>query len=202
MTTPPSRPVPPGYPPGAPPRPQRFRPSWAWFVVGAALIVVGLAVGVGLAIWTLSPFFSTDARVPTDGRPHVIEVGTDGDRMLWHDDDLDALDCRIVDLASARELPLRPAGSTLTRETPGDGELVGGHRFAPGSGDLEVTCRATTDADDGPAKIVIGPAPSLTGFVGGLIAAIAVSGALGILGLATLIITGVLWATRPARSRT
>jgi hypothetical protein len=205
---PPSYPVPSGYPPGTPPRPQRYRPSWAWFVVGAGLIVVGLAAGVALFVWTLSAFFSTDARVPADGQPHTVTVGTDGDRMLWRGDDVLDPACRIVDTANGRELRLRPVGADLSRDTPRDGEMVAAYRFAPGSGELEVTCTVQSDVGGDPdwqmtfgEKVVIGPAPSIGSFVVGIVATIAVPGLLGVLGLATLIVTGVLWATRPARPK-
>lgn len=208
MTTPPpSYPVPSGYPPGQPPRPQKYRPSWAWFLVGGGLIALGLVAGVALFIWTLSAFFTTDARVPADGEPHAVTVDTDGDRMLWRDDDVFDPGCRIVDRASGREIPLRPVTSQFSRST-GDDDLVAAYRFAPGSGDLEVTCSAQADTGGDPdwemswgEEVVIGPAPSVGGFVGGLIATIAVPSLLGLFGLATLIVNGVFWATRPARPK-
>ncbi|MFC7496143.1 MULTISPECIES: hypothetical protein [unclassified Nocardioides] len=203
---PPSYPVPPGYPPVPPPRPTKYRPSWAWFVVGGVLIVVGLAAGVALFIWTLSAFFTTDARVPADGQPHVVTVGTDGDRMLWRDDDVFDPGCRIVDTATGEEIRLHPVTSQLSRNT-GDGERIASYRFDPGSGQLEVTCAPQSgpdadgfdDRDPEIQDVEIGPAPSVGGFIGGLIATIAVPTLLGLLGLATLVVTGVLWATRPAR---
>lgn len=214
MTTPPSQPppsypVPSGYPPGQPPRPQKYRPSWVWFLVGAGLIVVGGVAAVGLFIWTLAAFFTTDARVPIDGRPHTVTVDTDGDRMLWRSDDVFDPGCRVVDTATGEEIRLRPVTSQFTRDT-GDGDFVAAYRFAPGSGELEVTCSATPGADLGSEdrlgdpddrQVVIGPAPTVGGFVGGLIATVAVGGLLGLLGLATLIVNGVLWATRPARPK-
>lgn len=172
-----------------------------WFVVGVGLILVGLVAGVALFIWTLAPFFSTDARVPADGRPHVVEVGTDGDRMLWHDDDLADPGCRLVDQASGRELSLRPVDHEFTRATPRHGDLIAAYRFAPGSGHLEVTCSGPVADDDGFEDVVIGPAPNIRSFVGGLIATIAVAAFLGLLGLVTLIVTGVLWTIRPARPK-
>ena len=196
---PPSYPVPSGYPPGQPPRPTKYRPSWAWFLVGGGLIVVGGLAAVGIFVWTLSAFFTTDARVPTDGQPHAVSVGTDGDRMLWRSDDVFDPGCQVVDTATGEEIRLRPVTSQLTRNT-GDGDYLAAYRFAPGSGDLEVTCRASRDGDDSEG-VVIGPAPTVGGFVGGLIATVAGGGLLGLLGLATLIVNGILWATRPARPK-
>jgi hypothetical protein len=214
MTTPPpSYPVPPGQPPGQPwgqplGQPPRYRPSWVWFLVGAGLIVVGLAAGAALFIWTLAAFFTTDARLPADGRPHTVTVDTDGDRMLWRDEDVFDPGCRIVDTATGEEIRLRPVTSQLSRDFGGGGN-VAAYRFDPGSGELEVTCavQPPDTADDDPdwtmgwGDVEIGPAPSVGGFVGGLIATVAVPSLFGLFGLATLVVTGVLWATRPARPK-
>lgn len=209
---PPSYPVPPGYPPGRPPLPQKYRPSWAWFLVGGGLILVAVGIGVALFIWALWPFFSTDARVPADGRPHVVTVDTDGDRMLWRDDDVFDPGCRVVDTATGEEIALRPVTSQLSRDT-GDGEFVAAYRFSPGSGELEVTCAAGAEPDDlaDPTdpdwemgwgeEVVIGPAPNVGGMVVALAAGVIVPGVLGLAGLVMIIVTGILWATRPARPR-
>lgn len=203
---PPSYPVPSGYPPGQPPLPPKYRPSGWWFAVGAGLLVAALAAGIGLFVWTLAAFFSTDATVEADGQPHHVTVATDGDRMLWRDDDVFDPDCTIVDLATGDEVDLRPVTSQFTKDF-GEGEWTAAYRFDPGSGRLEVTC-GLGDPDTGAdwqmgwgQKVQIGPAPSIGGFVGGLIATIAVPSLLGLFGLATLIVTGVLWSTRSARPR-
>ncbi|MBA2953460.1 hypothetical protein GON03_03985 [Nocardioides sp. MAH-18] len=209
---PPSYPVPSGYPPGQPPRPQKYRPSWVWFLAGGALIVLAGLIGVALFVWALWPFFSTDARVPADGRPHVVSVDTDGDRMLWRDDDVFDPGCRVVDTATGEEIPLRPVTSQMTRDL-GDGEFVASYRFSPGSGELEVTCAAGVEADPDDAtdpdwrmgwgeEVVIGPAPNVGGMVAAMATGVIVPGLLGLAGLAMLVVTGVLWASRPARPRT
>jgi hypothetical protein len=201
---PPSYPVPSGYPPGHPPLPPKHRPSGWWFVVGGALIVLALAAGVGLFIWTLSAFFQTDATVAADGQAHEVTVDTDGQRMLWRDDDVFDPGCSIVDLGTGEQVELRPVTSQFTKDF-GEGEWTAAYRFDPGSGRLAVTCAAAPGLDDrgrdDGGEIQIGPAPSIGGFVGGLIATIAVPSLLGLFGLATLIVTGILWSTRPARPR-
>jgi hypothetical protein len=196
---PPSYPVPSGYPPGQPPLPPKHRPSGWWFVVGAGLIVAALVAAVGLFIWTLSAFFETDATVRADGQAHSITVDTDGDRMLWRDDDVFDPNCSIVDVRTGDQIDLRPVTSQFTKDF-GEGEWTAAYRFDPGSGSLEVTCAAARDLDDG-GEVQIGPAPSIGGFVGGLLATIAVPSLLGLFGLATLIVTGILWSTRPARPK-
>lgn len=195
---PPSYPVPSGYPPGHPPLPPKRRPSGWWFVVGSALIVAALVAGVGLFIWTLSAFFTTDATVPTDGTPHSITVDTDGERMLWRDSAVFNPDCTVVDRASGEQIDLRPVHSQITKEF-GDDEWTAAYRFDPGSGELEVACAALSGLRGGGQGVEIGPAPSVGGIVAGVVATIAVPSLLGLLGLATLIVTGVLWSTRPAR---
>jgi hypothetical protein len=196
---PPSYPVPSGYPPGHPPLPPKYRPSGWWFVVGGGLIVLALASAVGLFIWTLSAFFQTDATVAADGQPHEVTVETDGQRMLWRDDDVFDPGCSIVDLGSGEQVELRPVTSQFTKDF-GEGEWTAAYRFDPGSGRIAVTCAAPLSPDDG-GEVQIGPAPSIGGFVGGLIATIAAPSLLGLFGLATLIVTGILWSTRPTRPR-
>lgn len=196
---PPSYPVPSGYPPGHPPLPPKYRPSGWWFVVGGGLIVLALASAVGLFIWTLSAFFQTDATVAADGQPHEVAVETDGQRMLWRDDDVFDPGCSIVDLGSGEQVELRPVTSQFTKDF-GEGDWTAAYRFDPGSGRIAVTCAAPLSPDDG-GEVQIGPAPSIGGFVGGLIATIAVPSLLGLFGLATLIVTGILWSTRPTRPR-
>ncbi|GAA4690494.1 hypothetical protein [Nocardioides conyzicola] len=190
---PPSYPVPSGYPPGASPSPPKYRPSGWWFVVGAALVVAAVAAAVGLFVWTLSAFFSTDATVPADGRTHTVTVGTDGDRVLWRDTAVADPECAVVDTTTGDQVDLRVVTSHMTKDLNED-HWTAAYRFDPGSGRLDVTCAAGDEVE-------IGPAPSIGGFVGGIIATVAVPGLLGLLGLVTLIVTGVLWASRPARPK-
>jgi hypothetical protein len=204
---PPSYPVPSGYPPGQPPLPTRYRPSGWWFVLGGALVVAAIVAGIGLFVWTLSAFLTTDATVGADGQAHRVSVDTDGDRMLWVQAAVPAPDCEVVDTATGRPVALSPVTSHLTKDV-GDGEWRAAYRFAPGSGELEVTCAGAPDVGTGPdrqmtwgPKVQIGPAPSIGGFVGGVLATIAVPSLLGLSGVAILVVTGVLWATRPARPK-
>ena len=200
---PPSYPVTSGYPLGHPPLPQKYRPSWVWFLIGAAMVVVAALLGIALFVWALWPFFSTDARVPVDGRPHLVSVDTDGDRLLWRVEDLFDPLCTVVDAQTGSEMDLRPVTSQLTRDT-GDGEYVAAYRFDPGSGRLEVTCGADADADwfvGWGNDVAIGPAPQVGSIAIALLALVVGPGLLGLLGLATILVTGILWATRPARPK-
>ena len=209
MTQPPTQPPPPsgpppqppygvpsGYPPGQPPLPQKRRPSAGWFVAGIGLLLAAAAAAVGLFIWTLSGFLETDASLLADGQPHRVTVATDGDRMLW----LPGSDgrCRVVDLATGAPVHLRPVGGSYER-SDSHGDLRGAFRFDPGSGRLSVACITSTGATGD--EVVIGPSPRIASFVVGILATIFVPLLLGLAGLAVLIVTGILWATRPARPR-
>jgi hypothetical protein len=160
-------------------------------VVGGGLVAAGIAIGVGLFVWTVLGFMKTDATVAADGRPHQVSVGTDGDRMLWVHE-YDAADCSIVDRATGREVTYSPVTGSFTRSTGRD-EWVGDRRFDPGSGELRIIC----DAAGGPAQI--GPAPQIGTFVGGILGTILVPIALGLAGLVVLIVTGVRFATGAPR---
>lgn len=204
---PPSSPVPSGYPPGQPPLPTKYRPSGWWFVLGGGLIVAAFVAAVGLFICTLWPLIDTDATVPADGQTHRVTVGTDGDRMLWRDSDLFDPDCQVIDSGTGQPVDLRPVTSQFTRDF-GEGEWTAAYRFDPGSGQLDVTCASAPDIESDAdwemgwgSEVQIGPAPQVGTFVGGLIATIAVPTLLGLFGLATLIVTGVLWSSRPARPK-
>ena len=89
--------------------------------------------GSGSFVWTLSAFFSTDATLPADGRPHQVSVDTDGERVLWRDASLLDPVCTVVDLAIDEPVPLGPVGAQLTRDF-GRGTFVAAYRFAPGLG--------------------------------------------------------------------
>lgn len=194
-----SQPTPPPYGAPIPPRqtaqqPQRRRrPSGWWFVVGGGLVVAAVAVGIGLFVWTISAFLSTDATIDADGRPHEVSVGADGERMLWLEDGFDQR-CEIVDRATGKPMVLRPVGGDFTR-SDGSGDFGGAARFDPGSGQLRVTC----EGSDG--TVLIGPAPRIGAFVGGVFAMILIPLALGMLGLLVLIVTGVLFTTGAPRRR-
>ena len=184
-------PPPPYAAPLAPQPPRRRRPSGWWFVVGGGLILAGIAIGVGLFVWTVKGFVKTDATVRADGRPHIVLLEPEEQKMLWVHE-YDAARCSIVDRATGDEVAYSPVSGSLTRSTGGD-EWVGDRRFDSGSGQLEVTCNRS----GGPAQI--GPAPRVGAFVGGILAMILIPLALGGMGLVVLIVTGVRFATGEPR---
>jgi hypothetical protein len=176
-----------------PPEPPKARPSVIWFVVGALLLVAGVAAGIVLFVRIFdSGFLSVEARIPADGVAHQVTVDTDGDRYLW-EQQYGAADCVVLDADSGGAIALEPVGGTVTRSVNGDAwQAVAS--FDPGSGRLSVTCSAA----EGPAQI--GPALVVGDFVLRILLAILVPLLLVGLGLTVLIGTAILWATRPARN--
>ena len=178
------------------PVPEKVRPSWWWFVLGGGLLVAAAASGVGLFVWTLSGFLSTEATVAADGGAQVVEVGTDGERMLWVDERYAEPDCSLVDTATGEPVSDLRETTGDFRRSSGAAEWYGAYVFEPGSGRIEVTC---VGADE--VEVQIGPAPSLGGFGLGVLLTIAVPLVLGGLGLVVLLVTGILWSTRATTRR-
>lgn len=188
-----SPPAPPPYgvplPPAAPVR--RGRPSGWWFVLGGGLVVSAVAVGIGLFVWTISAFLSTDANIAADGAPHDVTVASDGDRMLWLEDGFGQR-CEIVDRTTGESVVLGPVGGSFSR-SDGSGDWHGAARFDPGTGSLRVTC------DPGEGAVLIGPAPRIGAFLGGIFATVLIPLGLGAVGVLILIVTTVLFATGAPR---
>jgi hypothetical protein len=169
------------------------RPSAAWFALGGLLVVAGAVAGVVLFVRIFSAgFLSVEATIPADGLAHEVTVDTDGDRFLW-EPQYGRADCEVRDQATDAAVELDPVGGTFIRSVNAEAwQAVA--RFDPGSGSLAVTC----SADEGPAQI--GPALVIEDFVVRIVLAIVVPLLLAGLGLAVLIVTGVLWLTRPRSS--
>jgi hypothetical protein len=169
-----------------PPKP---RPSGWWFVVGGGLMVVGLAVGVTAFVLLFRGIMATDASLPVDGVRHRVSVPTDGDRMIWADTRYQRPECTVVDRASGAEIALAPTSGDFERN---DQKAIA--RFDPGSGDLDVTCEGDTAT-----SVDIGPSPGTAGLVGGILLAVLAPLLLGGLGFVVVLVTGVLWSSRPPR---
>ena len=190
---------PPYGPPPVPPRPTKPRPSAWWFGVGIALVLGAVGAAIGLFAWTLSGFLQTDVEVVRDGEPHVVEVSTGRDLMLWASDFDTRPSCRVVDRETGEKVELRRPGGEFRRNDGGSvGGWIGIWRFDPGSGSLEVTCSAV--ASQPRPTVEIGPAPRIGSFVVGILATIFVPLLLGLAGVAVLLVTGILWSLRPARA--
>lgn len=179
--------------------PVRARPSGVWFVVGGLLLVAGIVAGIVLVVRIFDAgFLGVEAEVPGDGVAHTVTVDTDGDRFLWEQeygfrDQQYGAGCDVVDAGTGRSVTLAPVVGDFFREADGPGWQAEA-TFDPGSGQLSVTC----SRDHGPAQI--GPALDVRDFVVSIVVAVVVPLLLIGLGLAVLIGTGVLWATRPRRT--
>lgn len=178
------------HPPPAPAG--KPRPGAWWFAVGAALVAAGVVTGIVLFVRIFdSGFLGVEAAVPADGAAHQVVVDTDGDRYLWEPEHGSA-DCTVRDEGRDAAIGLEPVHGTVTRSADGDSwQAVAS--FDPGSGHLSVTC-----ADDGDLA-QIGPALDVPDFVLRIVLAVVVPLLLSGLGLAVLIGTAILWATRPRR---
>ena len=186
----PQWPVPPPVPGAFPPA--KKRPSGWWFLVGGLLLVAAVVTAVLLFVRTLSSFMEVEARVPADNAPHAVEVGTDGDRFLWAREGGTA-DCVLVERGSGTPVHLEPVLGSFTR-SGGSGEWQAVARFDPGSGDLEFTCLSA----GGPAEI--GPELRMGSFMGAIVLTVVLPLVLGLAGLVVLLVTGILWSSRPPRS--
>jgi hypothetical protein len=173
-----------------PPAPPRGRPSALWFLVGGLLVAAGVAAGIVLFLRIFdSGFLDVDATVPPDGEVHRVTVDPGTDRYLWARQD-GSTDCVVLDAATGGAITLGSVDGRVTRTADGDSwQAVAS--FDPGSGSLAVTC----SPEAGPAQI--GPSLDVGDFVGRILVAILVPLVLVGLGLAALIGTAVLWATRP-----
>ena len=184
--------------PQQPPRPVRYRPSAGWFVGGIVLILLAVVAGIGIFVWLLAGFLSSDASLRADGDPHRVSVGTDGDRMLWYEDP--DTRCQVIDTESDAEVALRRMGGSFERSDP-EGDLEGLYRFSPGSGELEVTCVSPFSDLGEPGLVLIGQVPEIDSIVLGVLLLIGVPGLLGLAGLVMLIWTGILWSLRDPRPK-
>ena len=178
------------YQPPPPPPPKKPRPRGWWFVLGAGLMVVAVAVAVLLFALVFKALFTTDASLRADGQAHEVTVPADGDRMLWADTLDGEPDCRVTDTETGEEIPLSSPSGEFQRN-----EQTGFARFDPGSGRLSVTCAGNGE------QVEIGPSPSIGGLVGGVLAAILIPMLLGTAGFIVVLVTGILWATRPPRPK-
>lgn len=180
------------YPP--PSTPQRRRPSKWWFVLGGALLVLAVAVFVGGLIWTIVGVSKTDGTFDADGQPASVTSPADKKRMLFVEDDGSTTEptCTVAD-GSGEERDLDDVTGRVTVST-GSGDWLGIATFDSGDGDLTVTCTAS----DPGTEMRIG-APLGFGFAAGLVISIALPMVLGAIGILILLVTTILFVTRPSR---
>ncbi len=149
-------------------------------LLGVAAFVVGLVV-------ILSPLAREDAVVDAGAGPVTVDLPAGEERALFARDG-GSVSCTAVD-ADGDRVDLRPVSAEFTYN-----EWTAVARFDTGAGDVTFDCPAA--GDDG--EIRVAQAPSTTTFVVGLLVAVVGALGLGFGGLAVLIVTGILYAVRPA----
>jgi hypothetical protein len=154
-------------------------------------MLVGLVVGVTLFVMIFRGILETDTSVPVDGESHTVSVPTDGDRMIWAETLGERPQCTVIDRSSGQEVRLEATNGDFERN-----EQIGVRTFDPGSGDLDITCTGEPGTE-----IEVGPAPSITGLVGGIVAAVGIPLLVGGSGFLIVVITGILFVSRPPRPR-
>ncbi len=191
MSTPTGGPPYPQYPPHSP-TPKRPRPSAWWFALPALLLLLAVAAFPLLILRAIDGLLDTDARFAADGQ-HTITLADTQPRLIWAERGTSPR-CGVTDGETGRPLALSSPSGTLERTMDGHAE-VGWQRFDPISTTVVVTC-----AGDGSSSISVGPMPDVGGFVGTTLAAIAVPLVLGGLGLVSLIVLIILFATGGPRN--
>lgn len=183
---------PPPSPPGAslPPPTGKPRPSPWWFALGGGLMLAAVVCTVLVLIGLFASIAQNDGNLPADGRPHDVRVSTAHDVLLYADLDSGEPSCVVRDRATGAPLAVRDLGSTSISR--GDTDAFG--RVGPGSGNLTVTCRLTVNR-----TVSLGPMPHPPGWTGGLAGAILIPGGLALAGLASLVVTGMLFVMRRRR---
>ena len=182
-----SQPPPPSY--AAPSRP---RPRRAWFAVGGARLVLAAVVFVVGLVTTVGRGTDTDvvALLRGPGQPVGAGVPVGEERMLFVPRGEPLPQCRVTD-AEGREVPVRPTTVGTTVTTMGR-TWTGVSTFTSPTAEIQVACSTPV------AQLRIG-SPLGAGFAVGLLVTILVPLLLGGAGLAVLVVTTVLWSTRPPR---
>ena len=177
----------PSYAPPPAPR-QKYRPRARWFVVGVALLVLAGVVFVGGLFLVLRPLTQEDAVITAGAGPTTLDVPAGEERAIFNRDG-ERVDCSVTD-SEGTSLELRPVSGDFTYN-----EWTAEDRFDTGSGDVVVECASSIED----AEARVGQVPSTGGFVVGLLVAILGPLVLGLAGLVVLVVTGILYAVRPAR---
>jgi hypothetical protein len=187
----PPQPPPYGAPPPYAPPPKKPRPRAVWFVVGGVLLVLAPLVFVGALFTILRPLTQEDAVFRADQTPITVELPANEERALFLENTGPAT-CEAADGTGA-PLDLRPVNGTFNYN-----DWTADARFDTGDGDVTFSCTGETGAE----QVRIAQLPSTGTFIAGLLVGLVVPLVLGLTGMVILIVTGILWATRPPRSRT
>ncbi len=166
---------------------KRRRPSKWWFLVAAVVLVVSLAGGVGGLVYTAVNTFGTVGTVTADGTTHRIVADAERDAFLWANPQLPER-CSIIDSATGEEIQRGSLNATYTKTTGGRSWQVI-NRFDPGSGRLDITCPT------GSSDVQVGPATEFGVAFGSFALFIALTVGGSLVGIISLIVLTVLFAT-------
>lgn len=169
-------------------RAEKYRPRVLWFFVGGALLLVSLIVFIGALLVALKPLFHEDAVFPASTR-HTLRLPAHTERALYTK--ADGLSCLATD-GSGTPLTLRQVSGSFTIN-----DWVAVARFDTGDGRVTLDCAQS----DPSADVRVGQLPSTGTFLTAVVIGILVPLVLGVTGVIMLIVTTVLFLTRPARPR-
>lgn len=167
------------FPPPTRPTPARPRVIGK-VIIGCVCLLLAFIGVVATFVLIFVAFFSTDAEVPVDGRPHTVSLEDSDRRMLLVEEGAHPT-CEVRDTDGDLVALDRP-GPTFTRSINGE-DRVGQSTFDPPGDEVEVTCSGEEQLD-----VQVVPSP-LSG-VGAVILLVGLGGSavLGVVGLVLLIV--------------
>jgi hypothetical protein len=178
-----------GQPPYAAP-PKKPRPRAVWFVVGGVLLVLAPVVFLGAIFTVLRPLTQEDAVFRVDETPMQVDLPAGEERAIFYEG-ASLAQCNATD-GSGAPIEFRSVTGEFTLN-----EWTAAARFDTGDGNVTFSCNSESGSDE----VRIAQLPSTTTFVAGLLVGILVPLLSGLVGLIILIVTGILWATRPPRAK-
>ena len=192
---------PPGQPYGQQPygqqytphqRPPKKRPRALWFGVGAALMVLGLVIGIAVIVNAVKDVTRTDGVITGDGKPASIASPPNEQRMLFVESGHVAPDCDLTD-GSGTPLLKRAIFGEATVTTNGTEWKAFAKIDSSGDGNVTLVCRPVTGDV---AQVRIGEPLDVRSVGGAVLAGIGSLLLLGGGGFVILLVTTILWFTR------
>ena len=151
--------------------------------IGVALMVAAVLVLIAAGVFFWRSLSGDAVVVDADGQPHQVTLPADETYGVFLTGSRPAT-CTLLDRGEdgGAEVDLGAvSGSYEVNQWTADRE------FETGSGDLTVTCTATTPD----AEVRLGPLPSIGGLVGAIFGGLCLAGLLGVGGLVLLVVTVV-----------
>lgn len=185
-------------PPGhvAAPLPEKKRPRVLWFVVGALLMVLGIAVGVTVIVLGVKKVTVTDAIFSADGSAHAVNAPSGERRMVFTPAGTAVPSCTFVD-SSGTTLLTRAIFGQATVTTGGTEWRAFASIDSSGDGKVSATCAHPGGAQ---SQVRMGAPVTVEGLGGAIIGGVAALLGLGGLGFLVLLVTTILWISRKPRT--